>query len=67
MDSANDWVQVGNEDPCIRNEYQKPPDWSMTGSGDEEITRHVICCLLYERGEDDGDILLNGARPRWCT
>ena len=56
LDSANDWVQVGNEHPCIRysNEHQKPP---------EEITRHVICHLLDERGEDDGDIPPNAILP----
>ena len=35
----------------------------MTGSGDEEITRHVICCLLDERGEDDVNIPPNAILP----
>ncbi|KAL7552080.1 hypothetical protein ACHAWF_015296 [Thalassiosira exigua] len=48
LDSANDWVQVGLENTCIKysEEHQNPPAWSITGEGNEETTRHLVCCVL---------------------
>lgn len=48
--SPNAWVQVGSEGTCelYESRYGKPPMWGLTGEGDEEITRHVMCCLDAE-------------------
>ena len=51
LDSANNYVQVGETDPCIKysNEHGTPAQWSVTGIDDEQITRHIMCCLLNEK------------------
>jgi len=53
LDESNEWVQVSSDadlgGPCIRydHEHQDPtPRWGLTGEGDEEMTRHVACCLV---------------------
>ena len=33
--NGNDWVQV----------LKELPDWGQTGIGNEEISRHVFCCI----------------------
>ena len=57
LDGANDWVHIGLENQCIRYSHQhgKPPSWSITGVGNEEITRHIFCCLLPEEDDEEVD------------
>lgn len=46
IDDANDWVQVGVNSVCnlySETELEKP-SWGTTGSSNEEITRHIMCC-----------------------
>jgi hypothetical protein len=43
-----EWVQVGKDNSCVKWSAIKSdpvPSWSLTGLGNEEITRHVLCCL----------------------
>lgn len=46
IDSQNSWVQVSSPNTCelyiIMN--LQAPHWGLTGEGNEEITRHVMCC-----------------------
>eukprot|EP00571_Detonula_confervacea_P005178 CAMPEP_0172328788 /NCGR_PEP_ID=MMETSP1058-20130122/60533_1 /TAXON_ID=83371 /ORGANISM="Detonula confervacea, Strain CCMP 353" /LENGTH=2032 /DNA_ID=CAMNT_0013045917 /DNA_START=48 /DNA_END=6146 /DNA_ORIENTATION=- len=50
-DDPNNWVQVSNGyeqgGTCIKysNEHEDLPEWGITGEGNEDITRHVACCL----------------------
>jgi len=54
LDTANAWVQVSSTGdaggaPCIRYDHENndsTPPWDLTGEGDEEVTRHVACCLM---------------------
>jgi len=47
IDGPNAWVQVGEENTCeLYSElYNIPPRWGLTGRNDEDLTRHVMCCL----------------------
>jgi len=49
---GNAWVQVSSANPCVLYSqlYDGKPDWGVSGEGNEEITRHIICCKY-----DDGD------------
>ena len=63
LDGANDWVHIGVENQCIKysNQHGKPPSWSITGVGNEEITRHIFCCLLPgEEEHPDNENILPG-------
>jgi len=43
-----EWVQVGKDNLCVKwsaINSDPIPSWSITGLGNEEITRHVLCCL----------------------
>lgn len=48
LDSANEWVQVGEDFSCWKysDKYPETPSWSVTGIGSEEVTRHILCCAL---------------------
>ena len=56
----NSWVQVGDPQVCVRYESLNPddrPGWGLTGEGNEEITRHVLCCEMVteEQGGVSGE------------
>jgi len=50
-DDFNDWVQIGkgnSEVPlCMTYSelHQTEPVWGISGEGNEEMTRHILCCL----------------------
>lgn len=50
-DGSNQWVQVSSENSCERygamNEDPNPA-WGLTGEDDEELTRHVACCVVQD-------------------
>mmetsp|Transcript_11472 Transcript_11472/g.25199 ORF Transcript_11472/g.25199 Transcript_11472/m.25199 type:complete len:848 (+) Transcript_11472:701-3244(+) len=43
---SNDWVNLSSDSACIRYTHEHPdhPEWGMTGEGNEEITRNIMCC-----------------------
>ena len=44
--SQDRWVGLGSNASCVEYEtlYPAEPLWSLTGDGNEEITRHIMCC-----------------------
>ncbi|KAL7498530.1 hypothetical protein ACHAWT_006292 [Skeletonema menzelii] len=46
MENDNAWVSVSPEHACTRYDriHAAPPNWGITGEGNEEITRMVACC-----------------------
>ena len=52
-DADNSWVSVSSDNTCkiygIVN--GKPPDWGVTAVGNEDLTRHLVCCEIgYAEG-----------------
>lgn len=45
-DSNNGWVSVSEDNACVRYMVLNliSPHWGLTGEGNEEITRHLMCC-----------------------
>ncbi|KAL3801053.1 hypothetical protein HJC23_002346 [Cyclotella cryptica] len=45
-DSKNGWVSVSEQNTCVRYSILNliAPHWGLTGEGNEEITRHLLCC-----------------------
>jgi len=69
-DSDNGWVQVGNNDMCIRymTLHLDTPTWGITGEGNEEITRHLPCCTFpslptYSPTKLDDDSVVSSEVP----
>jgi len=51
IDVPNGWVSVGADNTCIPHHVQNlPPEWGLTGIGNEEITQHIMCCHEPEDG-----------------
>jgi hypothetical protein len=46
VEGPADWVQLGQDDSCSKytSNYPALPSWGVSGVGNEELTRHVICC-----------------------
>lgn len=47
----NSWVQVGDNQVCVRYENMNTedhPSWGLTGMNNEVITRHILCCEMNE-------------------
>jgi len=46
----NEWVQIGSDPDtqCMTHEqiFGHQADWGLTGIGNEEITRHIMCCAI---------------------
>lgn len=65
-DAGNDWVQTTEEsgESCARYSslHGEPPDWGITGEGNEETTRHVQCCVVADDDDGGGDATPEG-RP----
>lgn len=45
-DSGNGWVSVSDSNTCLRYTVLNlvSPSWGKSGVGNEEMTRHVMCC-----------------------
>eukprot|EP00579_Thalassiosira_antarctica_P029645 CAMPEP_0202030230 /NCGR_PEP_ID=MMETSP0905-20130828/64388_1 /ASSEMBLY_ACC=CAM_ASM_000554 /TAXON_ID=420261 /ORGANISM="Thalassiosira antarctica, Strain CCMP982" /LENGTH=1463 /DNA_ID=CAMNT_0048594023 /DNA_START=42 /DNA_END=4433 /DNA_ORIENTATION=- len=58
-DSSNDWVQIGKMDGMICKTYMNlnlvSPTWGISGEGNEDITRYIMCCA--NQGGDDESIM----------
>lgn len=54
IDSNNAWVSVSNQNTCVTYTVLNliNPSWGLTGNGNEEMTRHVMCC------KDPSDVVL---------
>jgi hypothetical protein len=48
IEGPADWVQLGQDNTCAKYTSVHPdlPGWGVSGVGNEEITRHVICCAV---------------------
>lgn len=48
-------TQVGLADSCIlwSHMHGMPPDWGLSGNGDEENTQNIMCCLAEALTEED--------------
>ncbi|KAL7517933.1 hypothetical protein ACHAWX_002805 [Stephanocyclus meneghinianus] len=46
IDSPNSWVQLSSKGVCELHSslYGSPPEWGLTGEGNEEMTRNIVCC-----------------------
>ncbi|KAL3786143.1 hypothetical protein HJC23_010717 [Cyclotella cryptica] len=46
-DDPNAWVQVSTVNTCLTYQYinNANPQWGYSGEDNEEITRHIYCCL----------------------
>jgi hypothetical protein len=42
----NSWISIGLNHTCkqYRMVFGEAPSWGITGEGNEELTRHVMCC-----------------------
>ena len=54
----NSWVQVGDQESCVRYEDLNPesqPSWGLTGEDSEDLTRHVLCCDMNLATEETAE------------
>ena len=60
-DSPNDWIQIGKMDGMICKTYMSlnlnSPTWGISGEGNEEITRYIMCCANQGGAVDDETIM----------
>ncbi|KAL7519187.1 hypothetical protein ACHAWX_003976 [Stephanocyclus meneghinianus] len=68
-DSKNGWVSVSEQNTCVRYTILNliSPHWGLTGEGNEEITRHLMCCqdpssVLTAVDQDLTDIVADGSQ-----
>mmetsp|Transcript_27007 Transcript_27007/g.57005 ORF Transcript_27007/g.57005 Transcript_27007/m.57005 type:complete len:693 (+) Transcript_27007:57-2135(+) len=71
-DVFNDWVHVskmeGNYCKTYMSLYLESPTWGMSGMGNEEITRSIMCCVSPEGEADvsvagnDGSVQIPGSQ-----
>merc|ERR1712194_768629 len=50
----NSWVQVSNWQSCTQYKDLNPNDspiWGLTGSNNEDLTRHIACCEMDDAEE----------------
>ena len=47
MDGPNQWVQLSEDASCVQwsHLHPGPPAWGETGEDNEDLTRHIACCL----------------------
>jgi hypothetical protein len=50
----NTWVQVGPDDQCVLYSYSHghSPEWGLEKGGNEQQTRHIMCCEVDDTAED---------------
>jgi hypothetical protein len=57
IDGPNEWVSIGNDNSCVMYSTLKGegPAWGESGEGNEQNTRHVMCCdaAAVEVAEED--------------
>ena len=51
---VNTWVQVGSIDQCLLYSYYHghSPEWGVVKGGNEQQTRHIMCCQVDDTAED---------------
>jgi len=51
---VNTWVQVGSTDQCLLYSYYHghSPEWGVVKGGNEQQTRHIMCCQVDDIAED---------------
>jgi hypothetical protein len=54
IDMDNSWISIGVNNTCeqYRVIFGEAPSWGITGEGNEELTRHVMCCDPQTASED---------------
>ena len=54
VDQGNMWVQVSQQHGACHTFDQEnadpKPQWGITGEDDEDLTRHVACCVIQDGG-----------------
>ena len=59
--NENLWISIGPNNTCQAYDavFGESPPWSITGKGNEELTRHVMCCdtQIASGGEEAGEVL----------
>ena len=51
----SDWVQLGDENKCMlyTTLYPDTPAWGVTGQNNEQTTRHILCCSMFDSSLND--------------
>ena len=61
-DMDNSWISIGLNNTCeqYRVIFGEAPSWGITGEGNEELTRHVMCCDSTQTasGEVEVDVVM---------
>ena len=59
--NENSWISIGPNNTCQPYDevFGESAPWSITGEGNEELTRHVMCCETQTAsgGEEAGGVL----------
>lgn len=66
LDEVNEWVQVGSgleECAPYSGIHEEKPAWGKTGEDNEEITRHLMCCIGKPLVDDDEDTSTASNKP----
>ena len=52
IDGPNQWVQISStgESSCVQwsHLHPAPPSWGKNGDGNEDMTRHLACCVYHD-------------------
>jgi hypothetical protein len=59
--NENSWISIGPYNTCQPYDevFGESPPWGITGEGNEELSRHVMCCEIQTAsgGEEAGGVL----------
>jgi hypothetical protein len=56
IDSPNQWVELSSRGVCelYSSLFGSPPEWGLTGEGNEDITTNILCCKEPIEDTDEG-------------